>query len=197
MSDNEGGYEAFPTYTTRSRNGNRFFLVFIIIFVLAAIILGGLYFLGSSENSSKENSIVVRPTSKIEATATPLPTSSASAVLTVSVTGVLTPAAKISSVDGTTKLDRSKLAVAVLNGSGVAGAALGVSNYLEGLGYNIVKVDNANAFTYTNLTVQVKKSKSGYAGLLKKDLEANPELASVSASISDDISNEAEVIVGK
>jgi hypothetical protein len=43
----------------------------------------------------------------------------------------------------------------------------------------------------------VKSSKSSYEALLKKDLQANPSFASVSASINNSISTDAEVIVGK
>lgn len=211
MTDNQGEYQNFPAYTTRSRNSPRLILVIIGFFILFAVILGGLYFLGTMQK---------KPVAKLQTpltvpTQTPLPTSSVSAVLTVSVSGQISPGISLSGtrlhpttqpvspnsglskVDRATNLDRSSLVLAVLNGSGEAGAAKGVSAYLESLGYKIARVGNADVFTYKNFTVIVKRNKSGFAGLLKKDLSANPAYASVSASISDDITGDAEVIVGK
>ncbi len=191
MQENEG-YPTFAGYTMRSNNRRHFFLIIIGLIILVVAILAGLYVLGSTKQS-----LPLQPALIARATTTPLPTSSVSAVLKTDLTGVLTPTLGSLKVDAGTNPDRSKLAVVVLNGSGIAGAAREVSDYLKGMGYKIIKVDNADAFTYSNLTVLVKKSKSNYAGLLKKDLQANPVFASVSASVSDDIESEAEVIVGK
>lgn len=196
MKEHELSFDNFPTFTTKSTNRRNFFLFLILFFLILTSILVGLFLLGAVKNSSKKNSKVVAPTI-IVATESPLPTSSASAVLKVSATSGLSPTSGISAIEKSTNLDRSKLNVVVLNGSGVAGAASALSAYLQGLGYKIVRVDNADVFSYTNLTVLVRKSKSSYTGLLKKDLQANPNFASVSASVSDDITNEAEVIVGK
>lgn len=226
MKEKEEGYQMFPAYTMRTKSRKGFFIILAVIFLLLGAVLAGLYLLGSPVN--RKTAVLSEPT--VTPIMTPLPTSSVSAVLTGSLTGTVsdvnrspalsgtsrsltasdtiryptTPSGEISAIDKATNLDRSKLGVAVLNGSGEAGAARGVSSYLEGLGYKILRVDNADVFTYNNLTVLVKKSKGNYAGLLRKDLQANPSFAasnaayaSVSASISDDITNDAEVIVGK
>jgi hypothetical protein len=193
MKENEAGYQAFSSYTMRSSNSPRLVFLFIGFFILVGAILVGLFALGSSQKKTAK--ILSSPI--VAATATPLPTSSASATVTIGLTGTASPTNGLSTYDRATNLDRSKLVIAVLNGSGELGAAKQVSSYLESLGYGIAKVGNADVFTYRNLTIQVKKSKSSYASLLKKDLQANPALASVSASISDDISSDAEVIVGR
>lgn len=193
MSENEAGHQAFPAFDTKPNKRSRLFVLAAVIFILILFILGGLFVLGSFQ----KNNITALPTPTIAASATPLPTSSVSAVLTVSLTGILSPTGGISTIDSATNLDRSKLSVVILNGSGIAGAAAQVSTFLKDLGYNVVSVGNADVFTYKNLTIQVKKAKSGYAGLLKKDLQSNADFASVSASVSDTIENDAEVIVGK
>lgn len=193
MEENESGYQMFPSYTMRSANSPRLLLVFVLIFILVIAIFGGLFMFGASQKKSN----VVLPTPTIAPTATPLPTSSTSAVLTPSLTRALSPKVGLSVQDKSTNLDRSKLRVIVLNGSGEKGVARQLSSYLESIGYQIVQVGNADAFTYRNVSVQVKSSKSAYASLLKKDLQTNPAFASVSASISDAISSDAEVIVGK
>lgn len=202
MADNQFEYQAFPGYVKRSKSASRFFWAAAVFVILIALIIAGLYLLGSSQKVPVKKTAA--PTAVV--TITSLPTSSVSAVLSPGLTGQITPGTSrnpaspslgISKVDRSTNLDRSNLSLAVLNGSGEAGAAKGVSTYLESLGYKIARVGNADVFTYRNFSVIVKRSKSGFAGLLKKDLQANPAFASVSASISDDISGDAEVIVGK
>lgn len=193
MSENEPNYQTFADYTMRPRERLRLVNIFAVLFILLGVIFGGLFIIGSLYKKPK----TALPAVIITPTVTPLPTSSVSAVLKPSLTGSISPTTGLFIQDKTTNLDRSKLQVSVLNGSGEKGAARQVSSYLEILGYKIAQVGNADAFTYRNLTIQVKKSKSAYAPLLKKDLQANPAFASVSASISDEISGEAEVIVGK
>ena len=191
MNDNEPGYQDLPSYTMRSRNTSRFFLIFLVLFLLVVGVLAGLFFLGYSKRDA--NAVV--PTPIITESAEALPTSSVSSMVDVSVNPSLSTG-RLSSVDGETKLDRKALTVAVLNGSGEPGAASGVSAYLKDLGYQVSRVGNADGFTYRNLTVTVKRGKSAYVGLLRRDLQANSSFASVSASVNDSISADAEVIVG-
>lgn len=202
MNENESGYQSFADYTMRSAGHPRPVIFLAGFFILIAVIFGVLFMIGAFYKKPKTAAPVVT----IVPTATPLPTSSASAVLTPSLTGALTPrqtrlspTAGLSTQERGTNLDRSKLRVSVFNGSGEKGAAGQVSSYLQSLGYQIASVGNAEAFTYRNLTVLVKKSKSEYAPLLKKDLQAasNAAVASVSASVSDEIAGDAEVIVGR
>lgn len=193
MNENESNYQAFPDYTVKPAERSRLVILLAVVFILLAVVFGSLYIIGTMYKKPKTTS----PAPINAPSATPFPTSSVSAVLTPSLTGVVSPTTGLSTKDKSTNLDRSKLSVSVLNGSGEKGAAKQVSSYLEGLGYKISTVGNADAFTYRNLTVLVKKNMSAYASLLKKDLQANPAFASVSASVSDEISGDAEVIVGK
>ena len=201
MNENEGAYQSFTPYAKQSNNRGRILYIFAGLILLVIIIVAGLFIIGST----RKRVVKVNRAQIAQATATPLPTSSISAVLKETITAEPTgtslhptsSSSGLAKIDSATKLNRADLAIAVLNGSGEKGAAAGVSNYLGGLGYKIARVGNADAYSYLNLTVQVKKSKSGFAGLLKKDLESNSAFASVSASISDDIINDAEVIVGK
>jgi hypothetical protein len=193
MSENQTDYQTFANYTMRSEGRPRLVVVLAVIFILLGVIFGSLFIIGALYKKPK----AALPIVAIVPTVTLLPTSSVSAVLKPNLTGTLSPTAGISIQDKPTNLDRSKLQVSVLNGSGVKGAAGEVSLYLKSLGYQIANVKNADVYTYRNLTVQVKKNMSAYAPLLKKDLQSNPAFASVSASVSDEISSEAEVIVGK
>ena len=154
-------------------------VVIILFIVLLFIIIGlvGLYLLGASNKREKRGVI------------TPTPMPSATPVLTSSASPSASMSPTISS------LDKSALHVSVLNGSGIRGAANGISTYLSHLGYSVVSVGNADSYEYRNITVLVKTDKSSYAQLLKKDLENNS--GSVSSSLSDEISSDAEVIVGR
>lgn len=192
---NEESFPSYPDYTEKTHNGRRIFFILAGFMVLVLIVVAGLYVLGAMHKNSAPEAPV--PTAKPKPSATPLPTASVSAVMSGSLTASISPTLGLSKIDTTTKLNRAELSIAVLNGSGEKGAASQVADYLKGLGYKIVSVGNADVYTYKNITVQLKKTKSNFATLLKKDLQDNPALASVSASISDDISNDAEVIVGK
>jgi hypothetical protein len=165
-------FSEFPSYVERSSPKPKLLLIFVIILVLIIAALAGLYFLGANKNKHVVESIPTVPTPTMsKQLPTPLPTQPV--------------------------LDRGVLTVAIKNGSGTAGAAKGISSYLNGLGYTIGTIGNADKFNYTGITVHVKKSKSTYLNQLKKDILDNDKTASVSASVDDTITSDAEVIVGK
>lgn len=165
-------FSEFPSYVERSSPKPKLLLIFVIILVLIIVALAGLYFLGASKNKHVVESIPSLPT----------PTITKHSPIPVATQPIL---------------DRSALTVAIKNGSGTAGAAKGISSTLNGLGYTIGTIGNADKFNYTGITVHVKKSKSTYLDQLKKDILDNDKTASVSASIDDTITSDAEVIVGK
>lgn len=167
------GFSDFPSYVERSSPKPKLLLTFIIVLLLIIAALAGLYFLGANSNKELVQSVPIVPTPTAGAlpTATPAPTQPA--------------------------LERSGLTVAILNGSGTAGAARGVSSTLNGLGYTIGTIGNASRFNYEGITIHVNTENSAYLPLLEKDIkEANPD-ASISATIDNTIINDAEVIVGK
>jgi len=163
-------FQDFPAYAEKTPgNSKRFGVLFVVILLVAAVI-GGLYFLGKDKKSNSTVSVTPTeaPTSKPSPTATPTPA-----------------------------LDRTKLNVSVLNGSGVPGAANKTAATLKGLGYVVAATGNADKYTYTGVTVKVKKDKSGYADLLKSDLSEKASASAVTTSTDDTISTDAVVIVGK
>jgi hypothetical protein len=158
-------------------------IVVSILGGLVVLVLVGLYWLGASSRKSVSSvAVLVTPTAVL------LPTEAASpsAVLSASISAVETEG-----------LSRQALSVAILNGSGEKGVAKGVSDALRGLGYRVVSVGNADSYAYRNITVLVKPSQGNYAQLLRGDIMQSLHVASVSASLSDTIAGEAEVIVGK
>jgi hypothetical protein len=180
-------FSDFPAYTENSTNKGKAIWIFLIVILIIAGIVGGLYFLGKNKKADNK---AIAPTHAPSPTLEPSPTSSASATLTATPSGKLTPTPSGTS----SKLDRSKLSVAVLNGSGVPGAANKTATTLRGLGYTVGATANADKFTYTGITVLVKKAKKDYGDLLKKDLS---DQGTVTVTVDDAIPTDAQVIVGK
>lgn len=180
-------------YKSKPRGRSRFgFLLFLVLLIASGI--GIVYWLGYPAQSDEVRDGA--PVSTDIAISSVLPTSSVSAVLNV-------PATREADLDKI-NMDRGGIKIAVLNGSGAQGAATGTASYLKRLGYNVVKTDNADGFDYNGVEISVKKSFSRYALILKKDMEGfvNSESqgdprASVSAGISDNITYDAQVIVGE
>ena len=192
---NDTPFQDFPPYVQQSKGKPKFLVLFLIVFVLVLAILAGLYFLGGASKKSIDKVMPV-PTSAI---VLPSPTpASPSASVSILPSGKITPTSKIGPTGVSSSTQRSELKVAVHNGSGVVGAAQKTSSYLKELGYNVVSTGNADGYSYTGITIKVRKNKSAYLAMLKKDL---PPIASKGAtivgSIDDTIATDAEVIVGK
>jgi len=94
-------------------------------------------------------------------------------------------------------LDRSKLSIAVKNGSGVEGTAGKAANILKGFGYNVSSTGNADNFNYIGVTIKVKKESSNFMDLLKKDLVKDYIVKSASSDLASDSPTEALIIIGK
>jgi hypothetical protein len=190
----DSSFQEFPAYVKKSSNKSKALVTIICILILiGAILAGGYYFFVIKKASFVQASPVpksvaskVKPTMPIEA--------SPSAAMMPS--GKLTPTSK-ASLTPSPKLDRSKLRVAILNGSGVAGAAKEISSNLNSLGYTIATIGNADDFTYENVTIKIKKSKSDYLPLLKKDISDNDPKVIITTKLDDKLETDAEVIVGK
>ncbi len=178
----------------------------IVLILLGIAIFAGSRFLGNSNDGNVTPTPA--PTTVIEPSETPAPTSdvtptpekSSKATPTpakITVTPKPTAGSTGSSVDKATGLDRAALSIAVQNGSGVKGAASGISDDLKSLGYNVVSTGNADTFDYQNVIIKVKSSKSKYLPLLKKDLSGSHRLGESSSDLSANESADALVIIGK
>lgn len=159
---------AAPSYVKKTSHTSRIVFVLIFLVLLVILILVGLYFLGSQNVHSHQQTAqsAASPTDVPTATSTPTPV-----------------------------LERSGVSVTILNGSGKRGVAGEISTYLKDLGYTIEKTGNATRFNYEGVTLFVSEEKKEYLSLLEKDL--SDKFASVSASMSATLTTDAEVIVGK
>lgn len=195
MDDNnvfsDGTFDRGYSRRSSRAGAKRFVLVIIAVIILAALGFGAYTFLGSSK--APEVPPTPTPTPFVFPTDTPTPPVSP----TPEKATTPEPTVAGSTIDKTTGLDRSKLTVTVQNGSGVVGAATKGANVLKGLGYKVVSTSNADNYTYTDVTIQVKAEKKGYAPVLKSDLSKEYTVQSVTSDLSASSSADALVIIGK
>ncbi|MCR4324254.1 MAG: LytR C-terminal domain-containing protein [Candidatus Curtissbacteria bacterium] len=93
-------------------------------------------------------------------------------------------------------LDKSTLRVRVLNGSGTSGQASVVRDLLEGKGYNVVSVGNADTFDYERTTVKLKKDFSEFGDEIVKDLSDDYSVTVSTQALDPSSTADIEVIVG-
>lgn len=183
-----------------SKKRKRFvFLFFAIVFILLLIYVGSKVL--NSNKSSQEADITPTPTEEfIIPTDIPAPTEELTSTPTQKPTAIPTPkssTSSTSSIDKTTKLDRKDITVIVQNGSGEKGVAGKAADILKNLGYNVTSTTNADNYNYSDITIQVKSSKSDFLPVLKKDLSSDYTIGSSASDLSSSSSADAVVIVGK
>jgi len=172
------------------------FLIFFIVSILIIVgAFGAWQFLGLK--SQKEEASTPTPTKFQLPTEAPTLEASPTAKPTTVLSPTSTPKTTVNPVDKQSGLDRSKLTIEVQNGSGVVGAAKKAADALKELGYVISSTGNADNYDYTNVTVQVKSSKSNFLSLLQKDLGSSYTVGTASADLTATSSADALVIVGK
>ncbi len=93
-------------------------------------------------------------------------------------------------------INRAEWSFEVLNGSGIAGAAKDAANKLINLGYNVIKVDNADKNNYRSNQLLVSKDHSGKAQLLFDDLKDQFKLATIAGELKDSTAS-AQIIIGR
>jgi len=103
--------------------------------------------------------------------------SSPSPVASISPEASATPEPKV-------EVDRSKISLQVLNGSGISGFAGKAKTYLEGLGYKDVMAGNAVTSDFTDTVISVKESKKELLEIIKTDLSKNYKVAEKTETLS-------------
>lgn len=168
-------------------------IILIALVAFAVIATGGK---GENEKNLTPTPAKVTDTPIPTATETPTPTGGKTSPTPTTKT-TPTPAKGTPTPTGSaTSLDRSLLKVAVLNGSGEAGAATKASDALKKLGYDVVSSGNADNFDYADTQIQVKSTKKNYLSQLKSDLSDTYTIGSATADYTG-TDADAVVIVGK
>ena len=182
---------------TPGKKSKKWLMILIAIIVLGLIVFGATQFFGGSGGSQAE--LTPTPTEFQFPTDTPAPTEpDATPTGEPDATKAPSPTSKSSAnpVDKATGLDRSKVSISILNGSGTAGVAGKGSTFLKDLGWNVSGTGNADNYDYTGVTIQAGSSMSKYVSLLKSDMSGTYTVSSTTdanASSSADIT----VIIGK
>ena len=185
-----------------SGNKKRVILIVVGIIILVGLVALAVVATGGQGETEKNLTPVPKPVAE---TPTPItqdtptqPHEDGTPTTTPKPTGKVTPTPANGTPTPTTTsgLERSNLDVAVLNGSGEAGAATKVSDALKKLGYNVVSFGNADNFDYETTEIQVKSTKKSYLDRLKTDLSDSYTITSATADYTG-TSADAVVIVGK
>lgn len=185
----------FQSRLSRSKvsSPKKYFVIVAIIIVVSLLIFGITRFAGSRD---QEPTPTPMPTQEVFPTSEPEPTTE-DVTPTSEPTKTPTPKPTVNPVDKESGLNRSKLAVQILNGSGEAGVAKKATTLLENLGYNVIQTSNADNFNYEKTTIQIKSAKDGYLALLKKDLSSEYKIGTTSSDLSADTRADAIVTIGK
>lgn len=93
-------------------------------------------------------------------------------------------------------LDKSVPKIKVLNGSGIAGKASAVKDYLEGKGYTVISVGNADNYDFTNTEVDFKADFLKYKDQLINDLSDKYSAVAGADNLESTDSADIAVIVG-
>ena len=183
----------FGTPPQASSSGpKKFILPILAVLILLGIIGGGAKYLQSRSEQipnptpfpTAEPTVVSTPTPEVSATPTSKPKT--------------TPTKKPTPTKEASPSATSKgLIVRVLNGSGIAGRAAGLADYLKGLGYEIGGTGNADKDDYEKSTITIKKDKESLLATLKSDLSTKYEVGTTSATLASSSDYDAEVIIGK
>ena|SRR5258708_7185435 len=179
----DSAFQGQPSYVQKKSNRKRLVTIFLVVLLLVIAALGALYLLGSSAKHTTTPPTNPVPTETITTKPTPATTSAQ-----------LSPTLGVS-VTPTSTLNNASLQVSVLNGSGIPGAASKVASALQTAGFTNVTTGNASVFTYTGITIHVKKS-SYLSSVQKAVTDASPN-AKVTTGVDTTISPDVEVIVGK
>lgn len=94
-------------------------------------------------------------------------------------------------------VDRAKPAIRVLNGSGIAGLASSVKDFVENLGWRVVSVGNAKAYDFEQTELRFKGDSKSYQESLVSDLSDKYSVKISTDDLDASDSADIEIIVGK
>lgn len=168
----------------------------IVVIILLAAIFGGASFLRSQSKSIPTPTPfpTAEPSPTEEVTPTPEETKTPTGKPKATPTKKPTPTKEATSA-GTT--NTKGLTIRVLNGSGIAGRAAGLADYLKGLGYGINGTGNADSEDYEKTTITIKKDKESLLATLKSDISTKYSVGTTSATLTASESHDAVVVIGK
>jgi hypothetical protein len=94
------------------------------------------------------------------------------------------------------EIDKSQAKIRVLNGTGKAGTASSVKDLLEGKGYKVAEIGNADNFDFEQTIVRFKESFKNFQEVLFSDLSDKYSVKVSSDDLTATDSADIEVIIG-
>ena len=94
------------------------------------------------------------------------------------------------------QIERSEASVRVLNGSGVTGAAAALKDFLEGRGWTVDNIGNAESDDFTNTVIKFKASFANFQDTLFEDLSSDYSVEVSDESLEATDSADIEVTLG-
>jgi len=93
-------------------------------------------------------------------------------------------------------VNKEKIRIKVLNGSGIPGKATTVKDILKEKGYQEILTGNADNFDYKQTEIAVKKEKNNLVSIIKEDLKKYVSSFKVTA-LSEKEASDIIIIIGK
>lgn len=114
---------------------------------------------------------------------------------------ISSPIARVSSPspEATTaskNLDKSEPKIRVLNGTGKSGVASSAKDFIEGKGYKVVSIGNADTYDFERTFIRFKSKFKKFEELLTTDLSSKYSVRTSSDSLEASDSADIEVIIG-
>ena len=181
----------------KSSSSAKKYLVMIILIIVVGILIFGITRIFSGDQSNEDSNITPTAAPQVFPTEEPTPTETPDTTPTKEPTKTPTPKPTVNAIDSATGLDRSKLSIQILNGSGIAGAGKSASDLLENLGYNVIQVGNAETFDFEKTTIKIKSAEDKFLALLKKDLSSEYSVGTTSADLASSSNPDVIVTIGK
>ena len=94
------------------------------------------------------------------------------------------------------QVDKSEAKIRVLNGSGTAGVASSVKDFLEQKGYKVAEIGNADNFDFEQTVLRFKEGFEKFREVLTSDLSDDYSVTSSSESLEATDSADIEITVG-
>lgn len=165
-----------PIYQESQEKNAKWLWILIIFIIIAALVFAFFKGIGPFSKFS--------PFTQEEEEVSPTPM----AIFSPSPTSEATP--------GAGSLNKAEPKIRVLNGSGTSGLASSFKDFLEGLGYKVVSLGNADNYDYASTELRFKEDFNKFKDTLVSDLSGKYSVKVNSNDLSATDSADIEVIIG-
>ena len=109
---------------------------------------------------------------------------------------ISSPSPTSEATPGADSINKAEPKIRVLNGSGTPGVASSFKDFLEGLGYKVASIGNANNYDYASTELRFKEAFKKFKDTLVSDLSSKYSVKVSSSDLEATDSADIEVIVG-